>query len=257
MQIEINKEQMARVFVIRAEGDVVTSVLSTALAEACEALRVISETGNEGGWWYNALDIEIDCPPAADLRKLATEFWDRDWRQMDGSFSKNSFAFWYVLGHVAVEVPKLREAVDAFFAQVAELSKQPKTEGLRSADVFAFGEFEATILAGISRAFVPCYARLIATCDMEHAVWPYDVIASLVEKYGPCPEIDDLIATRLVEAPGHNGFDQFKELHPRIREWYGDPVASPVYAAAERKYLALGLGDVEGLREVFETDWDT
>lgn len=119
----------------------------------------------------------------------------------------------------------------------------------------SFGEFEAFILAGIKKEFVPIYSRLLRHWDMEHAVWPYEVINQLVKKYGPCPEIDELIATRLVEAPGHNGFDQFKELHPLIREWYGDPAASPVYEAAERKLRNLGFDDVDALREVFGIEW--
>lgn len=92
------------------------------------------------------------------------------------------------------------------------------------------------MLAAANRHYLPYYTSLLRHWDMEHCTREqYDTITELALAHGPCPEVDDLIATRLIEAPGQHGFEQFQELHPKIVERYGDPLESPVHECAAQK----------------------
>jgi hypothetical protein len=148
------------------------------------------------------------------------------------------------------------QKVRAFFARIAAQNAIMKYSQFRCSQAYLLGEFEAMMLAVANRQYVLCYTSLLRHWDMEHeSREQYDSINDLVMAQGPCPEVDDLIATRLIEAPGQHGFEQFQELHAKIVEWYGDPLESPVYKCAEQKMKQSGVTDHTALQEIFTTDW--
>jgi hypothetical protein len=166
----------------------------------------------------------------------------------------NSLVFWAAVAKLPNPEPEIAQKARAFFARIAAQNAIIEDSKFRCSDAYLLGEFEAMMLAAANRQYVPCYTSLLRHWDMSHGSREqYYTINELVLAHGPCPEVDDLIATRLTEAPGH-GFEQFQELLPKIVEWYGDPLESPVYKCAAQKMERMGVTDHTGLQEVFATE---
>jgi nitroreductase len=258
MKLHYDEGRRAQVYAIEAVGNSLTEAVRNGLDQACEAVDRIVEGARreEKPTDYHVIDIVLRCPEAELLRAEATTYWAQAEPNLQAFFPMNSLVFWAAVTKLPEPEPEIVQKVHAFFARIAAQNAIMKYSQFRCSQAYLLGEFEAMMLAVANRQYVPCYTSLLRHWDMEHeSREQYDSINDLVMAHGPCPEVDDLIATRLIEAPGQHGFEQFQELHAKIVEWYGDPLESPVYKCAEQKMKQSGVTDHTALQEIFMTDW--
>lgn len=258
MKIMHDEGRGAWLYAIDAVGNSLPEAILNGLDQACEAVDRIAERvrSRERGADYHVIDIVLKCPAAEILGVEATLHWTQAQPDLPAFFPMNSLVFWAAVARLPRPEPRIVQRIDKFFARIDALNAAMEFSPPRCSQAYLLGEFEAMMLASGQRHFVPCYTTLLRHWDMEHETpEQHDTINTLVMAHGPCPEIDDLIATRLIEAPGQHGFEQFQELHPKIAEWYGDPLASPVYTCAAAKMAQRGVTNLAPLQEIFATDW--
>lgn len=258
MKVSHDEGRRAQVYAIVAEGNTLSEAVCNGLVQACEAVDKIAEGAHraEKPACYHIIDIVLRCPGADLLGAEATAYWAQAQPNLETFFPMNSLVFWAAVAKQPAPDPEILDKIQAFFARIDAQNAEMEYSQFRCSDAYLLGEFEAMMLAAANPLYLPCYTSLLRHWDMSHGTREqYDTINELALAHGPCPEVDDLIATRLVEAPGQHGFEQFQELHPKIVEWYGDPLASPVYKCAAQKMERMGVTDLSALQEVFATDW--
>ncbi len=255
--VKVEKTRNGHIIYIEAKGDTLEDAVIEGLSQACNAVDKIAdllaegETGTE-----KVIDITLICPNAAGMRQAILSYWEQAEPNLAGFFPLTSLVFWSVVAKLETPPAEVTRKLEDYFTRIETLISGG--EQIPCSIAYSLGEFEAMILASANRKYIPFYTRLLRCWDMTHESHQhYQTIGDLARGQGPCPEVDDLITTRLVEAPGLHGFDQFKELYPFICEWYGDLLASPVFAAAREKMRTLGYDpDGDALREVFAGEWD-
>jgi hypothetical protein len=260
MKVEYIKSDCAYVYVIEAAGNSLTEAVQSGLDQACDAVDRIVEMVHVGektsDSYAYVIDIALKCPDAELLGEEVTTNWAQAETNLQNFFPMNSLVFWAVIAKWPEPEPQFVQKIHAFFARIAAQNADMTYSNLNSSHAYRLGEFEAMMLAAANRQYLPCYTSLLRHWDMLHGTsQQYDTINELALAHGPCPEVDDLIATRLTEAPGPHGFEQFQELYPKIVEWYGDPLESPVYKCAEQKMARLGSTNHTALQQVFAGDW--
>lgn len=165
-----------------------------------------------------------------------------------------SVIFWCGLSRAARVDAPLSAAVEDLYAAMAALVARwnhRKPSPLMAGAAHHFGQSETLLLAYHNQALVPLYAQMLSAWDMSHEGSQGDDIDLLIDRHGPCPQIDALIAARLVDGPGQHGFDQFTRLLPRIADWHGTPSQSAVFDQAALRMQARGVTDLTALRQVF------
>lgn len=137
-------------------------------------------------------------------------------------WSSETIEFWT---HVGAN-PKYHDLAKNWLNEVAALFIYADETGARydilEYDEAQFAEPAASILAVSDVSFVPYYTKLLGLWDMGHEVSQLDTINAIFDKYGVCPETEELMICRMDVGIGQYGIDNMEHFYPALEERYGD-----------------------------------
>lgn len=265
--VRYDEDQMALVYQMRREG---SNFLDAAKETLVDARSIVAQIGAKSDVATSSiysviLDLGVTYPGGTDDDDAIMQDYRMKWASdvippstVSVTAPVHVLSFWCKLGSAAPGSPDLMKVLADFFDEVENaVSRWNASEAwsIGGFQNFQFGEFESQVLAMQDTRLMPFYTRLLSHWDMEHSAEHEYTIDRLVERHGPCAAIDDLIAARLIDGAGNTGFEQFQELWPKIKEWYGDPLTSPVFKCAETRMKRRGVTELGPLRDVFSGNW--
>lgn len=256
---QYHSDDFRREYFVKCNSLASKADLAAALRDYREALDLIDrDLGADKTWTYNIAVIarkailanivpdQLRSTAFQALRLLAKEAEEQDghnpWQTLCAEF-------WLAaLKHkeLELEVRDIVGRIERIFKRVNDGGVT--VTGLWETEQVQFGEPLVTLLALHDRRFVPDYTRLLAQWDMDHEVLQFEVIKLIVNKYGVCPETEDLLYCRAIRNPGQNGYDQIEDLFPVLQRAYGDFTQSLLFGRiVEAAYIA----DLDYRKEVF------
>ncbi|QDC08163.1 hypothetical protein FHY55_02400 [Oceanicola sp. D3] len=180
-------------------------------------------------------DLEAALPvlhralDAANHYYFALDPTDGAWREEDSAFdpwaSPHSLAIWKRLARTR----DLHARLEAWLLEVERMMAFSLFDGMYESETCHFCEPLISTLALSNPRFVPHYARFMRHWDMSREQRQRDTIDQIVRRHGITPETEDLLFTRVVQAPGKTGEAQVEGLMDVLNRAYGDFMTSPLY----------------------------
>lgn len=155
-----------------------------------------------------------------------------NWRPDQGMFDpwqEDGVGFWAA---IAADSGLRKDAMVWFDAVTALIKRSEKlqswSESLWECDTSQLGEFGAAVCAIQDLAFVPVYTQFLRLWDMDHEVNQSETISMIVQKHGLCPETEDLLYTRCVDAQGQGGFTELEGASDLLEDKYDNLAEAPL-----------------------------
>lgn len=137
-------------------------------------------------------------------------------------WSEEIIQFWTLVG----AKPQFHDLAKNWLANAESLLAQavniPARYDLWEYDEVQFAEPAIATLALSDVSFVPYYTKLLGLWDMEHEVTQRETIKAIFDKYGVCPETEDLMICRMDKGFGQWGDDNMEHFYPALEAHYGD-----------------------------------
>ncbi len=138
-------------------------------------------------------------------------------------WSESTVRFWTLVGANPAFHDLAKKWLNSVESIIAFANDAPSTgEGVWEYDEAALAEPAISVLALMDVSFVPYYTRLLALWDMEHEVNQGDTINEIFDKYGVCPETEDLLICRMNEGYGQDGISNLEYFYPALEAHFGD-----------------------------------
>lgn len=156
-----------------------------------------------------------------------------------GTWSPEEGEFYAGDDHVAlfwqdvVTRPELHADARAYFEAALSLLKHAQSvsrssDGIWECDTVQLAELGITVFACAQVEFVPLFTRFLRVWDMDHEVNQSDAIITIVQQHGVCPETEELLFTRSVEAQGQTGHGDFEEVADLFAAHHGGLAKAPL-----------------------------
>jgi hypothetical protein len=138
-------------------------------------------------------------------------------------WSEGTVQFWALVGANPQFHDLAKNWLNSVEALLAYANEAPSsTMGVWEYDETQFAEPAIATLVFSDVSFVPFYTKLLGLWDMKHEVFQVKAINAIIDKYGLCPETEDLIICRMVEGFGQLGDENMEYFYPALEAHYGD-----------------------------------
>ncbi|MFC3680313.1 hypothetical protein ACFOMG_09420 [Bacterioplanoides pacificum] len=134
------------------------------------------------------------------------------------------------------------EKLAQFITNVNRWCQQHEAE-LWQEDDSQQGEFAAYVLCMKDEKYIPLYREQLALSDMDHEVYQFEHIESIVNQHGLTKAVLGLLAERIGAACGQHGTEQLDEFRqpmfelfrqqPAMQEWFLSSASESFYRASE------------------------
>lgn len=153
-------------------------------------------------------------------------------------------SFWSIIG-------KNEDAHDAIFEYINILKSHIVSGGKSSeTDQYGLGERAIYALSMIDKKFVPLYSEFLQLWDMGHEVCQAEEVEEIVEKYGWCIEIENLIIERSF-CNGQHDLECLEIFEPFLKENITDLSSSDFFKKLLCKFCKV-IDDDEELTDLLE-----